>query len=200
MRLLTAPTPNGWKVSIMIEELRDLGYPFSDLVVEFVDIMKGEQFGAEFMRVGPNQKIPALADGAFNLMESCAILEYLGEKFPSPLLPRELEPRFEVLQWVYWQAANVGPVFGNKLSYTRYMEEVDPAASPDPIAFSEQNGSSEVIDLWVERVEVRDGNGGNRHRARSEPFECGSSRWILRVAPGIQAILIPVRDRRRTRM
>ena len=128
MRLLTAPPPNGWKVSIMIEELRDHGHPLQGLVVEMVNLMKGEQFEPAFIAVNPNSKIPALSDGDVNLMESCAILEYLGEKFPSPLLPLELEAKFEVMQWVYWQAANVGPVFGNKLSYTRYMDDVDPAA------------------------------------------------------------------------
>lgn len=133
MRLLTAPTPNGWKVSILIEELREQGHLLSDLVVEYVDIRKGEQFEPAFVRVNPNQKIPALEDDGFTLMESCAILQYLGEKFPSSLLPQEFEPRFQVLQWVYWQAANVGPVFGNKLSYTRYMDDIDPAAKAHPM-------------------------------------------------------------------
>ena len=65
MRLLTAPTPNGWKVSIMIEELREAGHPLEDLEVEYVNIMKGEQFEPAFTRVGPNQKIPALADAVY---------------------------------------------------------------------------------------------------------------------------------------
>ena len=155
MRLLTAPTPNGWKVSIMLEELRELGHPLPDLVVEYVDIRKGEQFEPDFMRVGPNQKIPALEDGGFTLMESCAILEYLGDKFPSELLPRELEPRFEVLQWVYWQAANVGPVFGNKLSYTRYMDDVDPAAKAHPLErFATE--AQRLLAVLSRRLEGRD--------------------------------------------
>ena len=74
MRLLTAPTPNGWKVSIMLEELREAGHPLPDLEVEYINIMKGEQFEPAFTRVGPNQKIPALEDDGFCLMESCAIL------------------------------------------------------------------------------------------------------------------------------
>ena len=133
MRLLTAPTPNGWKVSIMIEELREAGYSFSDLEVKMVDLFKGEQFEPSFMEVCPNQKIPALTDNGFNIMESCAILQYLAEKYPSPLLPSELQAKFEVMQWVYWQAANVGPVFGNKLSYTRYMNDIEPAAKAHPL-------------------------------------------------------------------
>ena len=155
MRLLTAPTPNGWKVSIMIEALREEGHPLPELVVEYVDIRKGEQFGADFMRVGPNQKIPALADGDFHLMESCAILEYLGEKFPSPLLPLERQAKFEVLQWVYWQAANVGPVFGNKLSYTRYMDDVDPAARAHPLErFAAE--AQRLLGVLSRRLEGRD--------------------------------------------
>ena len=133
MRLLTAPTPNGWKVSILLEELREEGCDLSDLEVEMVNLMKGEQFEPEFVAISPNQKIPALVDGDLKLMESCAILEYLAERFSSPLHPRDRIPRFEVLQWVYWQAANVGPVFGNKLSYTRYMDDVDPAAKAHPL-------------------------------------------------------------------
>ncbi|MAE96636.1 MAG: hypothetical protein CL910_18465 [Deltaproteobacteria bacterium] len=168
MRLLTAPTPNGWKVSIMIEELREHGHPLQELEVEFVDIGKGEQFSPEFMRVCPNQKIPALVDGDFNLMESCAILEYLGEKFPSPLLPLELEPRFEVLQWVYWQAANVGPVFGNKLSYTRYMDDVEPAAKAHPMERFAKEGQR-LMGVLSRRLEGRD-------------FVCGDQLTIADIA------------------
>jgi GST-like protein len=155
MRLLTAPTPNGWKVSILIEELRELGIPFDDLEVEYVDISRGEQFRPEFTQASPNQKIPALVDGEFHLMESCAILQYLAEKFPSPLLPFGLEPRFEVLQWVYWQAANVGPVFGNKLSYTRYMDDVDPAAKAHPLERFATEGQR-LMGVLSRRLEGRD--------------------------------------------
>ena len=155
MRLLTAPTPNGWKVSILVEALREEGHPLPDLAVEYVDIRKGEQFGADFMRVGPNQKIPALADGDVNLMESCAILHYLGEKFPSSLLPLERNAKFEVLQWVYWQAANVGPVFGNKLSYTRYMDDVDAAAKAHPLErFAVE--AQRLLGVLSRRLEGRD--------------------------------------------
>lgn len=155
MRLLTAPTPNGWKVSILIEELRELGHPFVDLEVRYVNIMKGEQFEPDFTRVCPNQKIPALEDGDVRLMESCAILQYLAEKHPSPLLPMALEPRFEVLQWVTWQAANVGPVFGNKLSYTRYMDDVDPAAKAHPLErFARE--AQRLMGVLSRRLEGRD--------------------------------------------
>ena len=80
----------------------------------------------------PNAKIPVLLDGERSIMESCAILQYLAETFPTSLLP-EGSARWDILPWVYWQAANVGPVFGNKLSYTRYMDSVAQEAKAHPL-------------------------------------------------------------------
>lgn len=132
MELWTAATPNGWKVSIMIEELIEAGSELGQVSVRNIDLAKGEQFSEEFLAHNPNAKIPVLIDGKRSVMESCAILQYLAEKFPSPLLP-EGEARWDVLPWVYWQAANVGPVFGNKLSYTRYMDSVADDAKAHPL-------------------------------------------------------------------
>ena len=125
MELWTSPTPNGWKVTIMLEELIEAGVELGEVTVRTVDLSKGEQFSDAFTAISPNQKIPGLKDGDLTLFESCAILQYLGEKFPSPLFP-EGPARWNILPWVYWQAANLGPIFGNKLSYTRYMEDVPP--------------------------------------------------------------------------
>jgi GST-like protein len=132
MKLLTAATPNGWKATIMLEELREAGAPLPDVEIQTVDLMAGEQFGSAFTAHNPNQKIPVLVDGDLSIMESCAILQYLGEKYPTDLLPAD-ERRWDVLQWLYWQAANVGPVFGNKLSYTRYMDDVEPDRKAHPL-------------------------------------------------------------------
>ncbi len=132
MKIWSAPTPNGWKIAIMIEELRQTGLALDDLEVTTVDLRAGEQFSAAFTAVNPNQKIPALQDGDVTLMESCAILQYLAEKFPSALLP-EGQARWRVLQWLYWQAANLGPVFGNKLSYTRYLGDVGESLRAHPL-------------------------------------------------------------------
>ena len=132
MQVWTAATPNGWKVSIMIEELIEAGHDLGDIEVRSINLSKGEQFSDEFSRHNPNQKIPVLIDGSQSVMESCAILQYLAEKYPSPLLPQD-KLRWEVLQWLYWQAANVGPVFGNKLSYTRYMNDVSEEAKAHPL-------------------------------------------------------------------
>ena len=132
MELWTAATPNGWKVNIMVEELIEAGIKMPEMKVRSIDLSKGEQFTHEFTAKNPNQKIPVLIDGERSVMESCAILQYLGEKYPSPLLPSD-EARWDVIPWVYWQAANVGPNFGNKLSYTRYMDDVDPLKKEHPL-------------------------------------------------------------------
>ena len=132
MKLWTAATPNGWKVTIMLEEMREAGIALPDVEVRTINLSKGEQFSDEFVKHCPNAKIPVLIDGDTSVMESCAILQYLGEKYPSPLLPEGSE-RWQCLQWLYWQAANVGPIFGNKLSYTRYMDDVDPLKKEHPL-------------------------------------------------------------------
>ena len=132
MELWTWATPNGWKVTIMLEELREAGVELPEVEVIGVDLFKRDQFSEEFTAVSPNQKIPGLRDGEITLMESCAILQYLGEKYPSPLLPQD-ESRWDVLQWLYWQAANLGPNFGNKLSYTRYLDELPEEQKVHPL-------------------------------------------------------------------
>lgn len=132
MELWTSATPNGWKVSIMIEELIDAGAELGNTTVKHINLAKGEQHSPEFLAHNPNAKIPVLIDGDRSIMESCAILQYLGEKYPSSLLPDD-NSRWDILPWVYWQAANVGPVFGNKLSYTRYMDAVEDEAKAHPL-------------------------------------------------------------------
>ena len=160
LELLTSPTPNGWKVTIMIEELREAGHALADLTVTPIDIMKGDQFTEAFTAVNPNQKIPALVDGDRHVIESCAILQYLGEKYPSPLLP-DGEARWDVLPWVYWQAANVGPIFGNKLAYTRYMDDVPDDAKAHPLERfgKEARRLSGVLDRKLEGRDYVCGDG-----------------------------------------
>ena len=78
LEILTAPTPNGWKVTIMLEELREAGVDVGDVVVRTISLRDGEQFSDAFTRVSPNQKIPGLVDGDRTVFESGAILQYLG--------------------------------------------------------------------------------------------------------------------------
>ncbi|MEX0942370.1 MAG: glutathione binding-like protein [Pseudomonadales bacterium] len=126
------PTPNGWKVSIMLEEC-ELPY---NLVP--VDIGGGDQFKADFLRISPNNRMPAIVDhqplggspGASPLaiFESGAILEYLAEK-TGKFLPGDPVPKYAVLQWVHWQMANLGPMMGNANHFKNYGKNIaeDPA-------------------------------------------------------------------------
>lgn len=154
MELWTAATPNGWKVNIMVEELIEAGIELPDLQIREINLTQGEQFTEEFTHHNPNQKIPVLIDGDLSVMESCAILQYLGEKYPSDLLPQG-KARWDTLQWLYWQAANVGPIFGNKLSYTRYMDDIDDTAKAHPLERFGKEGRR-LSSVLNNRLEGRD--------------------------------------------
>lgn len=111
LQLYSIPSPNGVKVSIMLEET---GLPYE---AHRIDIGKGESRTAEFLSLNPDGKIPAIIDPdgpggkPFGLAESCAILAYLAEK-TGQFLPSDTARRFEALQWVFWQVSSVGPMFG----------------------------------------------------------------------------------------
>jgi GSH-dependent disulfide-bond oxidoreductase len=111
LQLYSLPTPNGVKVSIALEEI---GLPYEP---HAIDIGKNETWTPEFLSLNPNGKIPAIIDpdgpgGApFGLFESGAILLYLAEK-TGRLLPKETARRYETIQWVFFQMASVGPIFG----------------------------------------------------------------------------------------
>ena len=101
------PTPNGHKISIMLEEC---GLPYKTIPV---DIGNGDQFSADFLKIAPNNRMPAIVDQdtGISVFEGGAILIYLAEK-AGQLLPTETAPRFEVLQWLFWQAGGLGPMAG----------------------------------------------------------------------------------------
>jgi len=111
IQLYSFPTPNGVKVSIALEEL---GLPYE---AHAIDIGKNESWTPEFLSLNPNGKIPAIIDpdgpgGApLGLFESGAILLYLAEK-TGMLLPKDAARRYETIQWVFFQMAAVGPMFG----------------------------------------------------------------------------------------
>lgn len=121
-------TPNGHKVSIFLEEAG------LDYRIVPVHIGKGEQFEPEFLKIAPNNRIPAIVDHApadagepIALFESGAILEYLADK-SGLFLPRETRARFGVLQWLYWQMGGVGPMAGQNHHFVRYAPEPIPYA------------------------------------------------------------------------
>lgn len=122
-QLYSLGTPNGIKVTILLEELLALGIKEADYDLYKISIMDGEQFGTGFVEVNPNSKIPALLDqsGKTNIrvFESANILLYLAEKFEQ-FLPKEFEKRTEVLNWLFWQAGSapfVGGGFGHFFNY-----------------------------------------------------------------------------------
>lgn len=124
IELYTAATPNGWKVSAVLEEL---GLPYE---VRHIDIMKGDQHGDDYLAVNPNGKIPAIVDrdnGNLAVFESGAILIYLAEK-TGCLLPAEGAGRYDVMQWLMFQMAGVGPMQGQANVFFRYFPEKIQAA------------------------------------------------------------------------
>ncbi|MGE0484912.1 MAG: glutathione S-transferase N-terminal domain-containing protein [Gammaproteobacteria bacterium] len=123
------PTPNGWKVTIMLEEC-GLDYRLVP-----VDIGAGAQFEPEFLRLSPNNRMPAIVDHAplgggapLAIFESGAILEYLAEK-TGRFLPTAPADKYRVLQWLHWQMANLGPMMGNANHFKNYAKDLtdDPA-------------------------------------------------------------------------
>jgi GSH-dependent disulfide-bond oxidoreductase len=116
MKVYVWKTPNGYKVPIMLEEL-GLEY---ELVP--VDIQKGEQKTPEFLAMNPNHKIPVLVDGDLTIFESGAILIYLVEK-SGKFQPKDLRNKYEVLEWLMFQMASVGPMFGQANHFLKYAPE-----------------------------------------------------------------------------
>jgi GST-like protein len=121
--LYTWTTPNGRKVSILLEEL---GLPYT---VHAVDINKGEQFQPSFLAISPNNKIPAIVDQetGTRLMESGGIMLYLADK-AGQLIPREGEPRYRVIEWLMWQMGGIGPMLGQLHHFVRFNKGVAPYA------------------------------------------------------------------------
>ncbi len=113
------PTPNGWKISICLEEM---GLPYTVIPV---NIAKGEQFKPEFLKISPNNRMPAIVDHAgpggrpISVFESGAILQYLGRK-TGRFYPHDERARVEVEQWLYWQMANLGPKAGEASHFRHY--------------------------------------------------------------------------------
>jgi glutathione S-transferase len=118
--LFTAPTPDGYKVSIALEEM-GLGY-----TVQPLDLTKGEQKRAEFLKLNPNGKVPCLIDDDFAVMESGAILLWLAEK-SGQLLPSHRQGRSEALQWLMLQVGGLGPMMGQANLFGHYWPEKLPA-------------------------------------------------------------------------
>lgn len=116
------PTPNGWKISIMLEEC---GLPYT---LKPVNIGKGDQFLPEFLAISPNNRMPVIVDhdcangNPISVFESGAILQYLAEK-TGRFMPRDTRGRYEVLQWLNWQMGGLGPMAGQLSHFVNYAPE-----------------------------------------------------------------------------
>ena len=121
--LYTWSTPNGRKVSIMLEEV---GLPYT---VHAVDISKDEQFKPEFLKISPNNRIPAIVDrdNDLPLFESGAILMYLAEK-TGKLMPTQERARWHTVQWLMWQMGGIGPMLGQIHHFLRAAKGKAPYA------------------------------------------------------------------------
>ena len=114
------PTPNGWKVSILLEEL---GVDYNTI---FVNIGQGDQFKPEFLKISPNNRMPAIvdhdADTPVPIFESGAIMFYLAQKH-GKFLPADPLLQKEVLEWLFWQTGNQGPMMGQHSHFFNYAPE-----------------------------------------------------------------------------
>ena len=120
------PTPNGWKISIMLEEC---GLAYKAIPV---DIRNGDQFKPEFLAISPNNRMPAIVDkrdpdNEITIFESGAILSYLAET-TGKFMPQDLKGRYNVQQWVFWQVGGLGPMAGQLSHFVNYVEVENPYA------------------------------------------------------------------------
>ncbi|MGQ2930028.1 MAG: glutathione S-transferase N-terminal domain-containing protein [Sphingopyxis sp.] len=140
IELFTAPTPNGWKISVMLEEC-ELPYE-----VRWVNIGKGDQFKPEFLAISPNNRIPAIVDHApadggepISIFETGAILVYLAEK-TGRFLPANVRGRKAVLEWLFWQVGGLGPMLGQHGHFKLY--------APERIAYATDRYRNDALRLY----------------------------------------------------
>ena len=133
------PTPNGWKISIMLEEC---GLPYNVIPV---NVARGEQFRPEFLAISPNNRMPAIVDPdgpggePISLFESGAILQYLGRK-TGRFYPTEERARVAADEWLFWQVGNLGPIAGQAHHFRLY--------APEPIPYAVDRFTDECNRLY----------------------------------------------------
>ncbi|MCY4446782.1 MAG: glutathione S-transferase N-terminal domain-containing protein [Rhodobacteraceae bacterium] len=138
------PTPNGWKVAIALEEF---GLPYK---VNYININAGDQFEPEFLKIAPNNRMPAIIDpnGPENkpvsVFESGAILQYLGRKW-SQFYGANERQRIEVEEWLMWQMGGVGPMAGQAHHFIKYAPNMEP---PHDLPYAKNRYRNEVSRLY----------------------------------------------------
>lgn len=159
LQLYSLGTPNGHKITIALEEM---GLPYK---YHAINIMKGEQFTPEFIKINPNSKIPALIDPdgpggqPISIMESGAILLYLGQK-SGKFWPQDARLQNEVMQWLFFQVASVGPMFGQFGHFFKYA--VDKCDHPYPLE-RYTNEAKRILGVLDKRLEGQDFLVGNEY-------------------------------------
>jgi glutathione S-transferase len=141
--LYTAPTPNGWKASITLEELE---FPYE---VHAIDLARNQQKEDWFLEINPNGRIPAIVDrdaGNFPVFESGAVMIYLAEK-AGRLLPTDAKGRSLVMQWLMFQIGGVGPMMGQANVFYRYFPE-----KITPVIERYQNESRRLLEVLDRRL------------------------------------------------
>lgn len=135
------PTPNGWKISILLEEL---AVPYT---VHPINISKGDQFAPEFLKIAPNNRMPAIIDQApadggasISLFESGAIMQYLARKHGQFYPVDDLRAQAEVDQWLFWQVGGLGPMAGQCHHFRHY--------APEKIPYGIERYTNEVSRLY----------------------------------------------------
>jgi GST-like protein len=133
--LYTWTTPNGRKISIALEEL---GLPYT---AHAIDINNNEQFAPDFLKISPNNKIPAIVDrdNDYALFESGAILMYLAEK-TGKLMPKEMTARYRVIEWLMWQMGGIGPFLGQAHHFLKF--------NPGKAPYAEERYAKEAKRLY----------------------------------------------------
>jgi GST-like protein len=144
--LYTWTTPNGRKISIALEEM---GLPYK---AHSIDINKNEQFTPDFLKISPNNKIPAIVDrdNDYALFESGAILMYLAEK-TGKLMPKDTASRYRVIEWLMWQMGGIGPFLGQAHHFLKF--------NPGKAPYAEERYAKEAKRLYKvldDRLDGRD--------------------------------------------
>jgi len=130
LQLYSLATPNGVKVTIMLEELLAAGHSGAEYDAWLINIGEGDQFGSGYVEINPNSKIPVMADHTTDpvtrVFESASILTYLSEKFDGAFMPKDHKGRTEAMNWLFWQmgsAPYLGGGFGHFYAYAPYKME-----------------------------------------------------------------------------
>lgn len=201
-------TPNGIKVAVMFEELRELGVE-ADYDLFLIHIGEGDQFGSDFVEINPNSKIPAMLDtgveGDLRVFESASILLYLAEEFGA-LIPEDVRGRTEVVNWLFWQigaAPYVGGGFGHFFSYApekleypinrftmetkRQLDLLDKQLADNAFVAGDEYSVADIaIWPWYGRLVLGDLYDGSAEFLNVDEYE-NVMEWARRVAerPGV---------------